>query len=157
MMLIKKNNLERNNSNKASYDMKARVLEVIKKKKIKMRSPFVFLAQRLGLESILASVIIFGALFVSVIFYFLKKAQALKFLSLGFPGLKVFILALPYDCIALFIITLSLAIYLANKIALFCGNCENTEKFAVYFFLITVILGLCFAIMGVGDFLMQNG
>lgn len=149
------NNLEKKDSVDPDHSMKGRVLKIIREKKIRMRRPFVFLAQRLGLESALILVLLIGALLVSLIFYFLKKTQALKHLSLGLPGVKAFLLALPYDYIALFIITLILAIYFANKIELFCGRCKRTEKFAVCFFLIAIALGIFFVIMGAGDFLMR--
>jgi len=134
------------------HDIKEKIMKDIKNKRIKIKSPFIFMAQKLGLESALATTIIAGALLVSVIFYFLKKTGILKFLNLGVAGLKIFILSLPYDFIALFIITIILAIYLANKIKLSRGQYLRADFFAVYFFLITLALGLFFGIMGVGRF-----
>ncbi len=145
-----------NNSNKMEekkQGVKDDVMQAIRSKKIKMRSHLTFMAQKLGLESALAGAIIFGSLLVSVIFYFLKKTGALKFLSLGIPGLKIFLLTLPYDYIALFIFFVILAIYFANQIELFCGNCTRTDSFAVYFFAGSIILGTIFGVMGAGDFL----
>ncbi|HAT73955.1 MAG: hypothetical protein US30_C0003G0055 [Candidatus Moranbacteria bacterium GW2011_GWF2_36_839] len=133
--------------------IKEKVMQAIKSKKVKMRSHLVFMAEKLGLESALAGAIIFGSLLVSVIFYLLKKTGALKFLSLGIPGLKIFLLTLPYDYIALFIFFVILAIYFANQIELFCGKCTRTDSFAVYFFVGSLILGTIFGIIGVGDFL----
>jgi len=134
------------------HDIKEKIMEDIKNKRIRMKSPFIFIAQKLGLESALVTTIIAGALLVSVIFYFLKKTSVLKFLNLGASGLKIFILSLPYDFIAFFIITIILAIYLANKIKLSRGQYLRADFFAVYFFLITLALGLFFGIMGAGRF-----
>ena len=133
--------------------IKKRVMQMIKSKKVKMRSHLVFMAEKLGLESALAGAIIFGSLLISILFYFLKKTGVLKFLSLGFPGVKIFLLTLPYDYIALFIFFVILAIYFANQIELFCGNCTRTDSFAVYFFVGSLILGIIFGVIGVGDFL----
>ena len=133
--------------------VKDNVMQAIKSKKVKMRSHLVFMAEKLGLESALAGAIIFGSLLISVLFYFLKKTGVLKFLSLGMPGLKIFLLTLPYDYIALFIFFVILAIYFANQIELFCGKCERTDYFAVYFFVGSLILGIFFGVIGVGDFL----
>lgn len=134
------------------YSVKEKVMQNIKSKKVKMRSHLVFMAEKLGLESALAGAIIFGALLISILFYFLKKTGVLKFLSLGTPGLKIFLLTLPYDYIALFIFFVILAIYFANQIELFCGKCERTDYFAVYFFIGSLILGIFFGVIGVGDF-----
>ena len=134
-------------------DVKEKVLRSIRQNKIRIRRPFVFVAERLGLESALIAAIITGALTVSVILYFLKKSGIFFSERTGMPDVKMVMLALPYDYIALFIFTMLLAIYLANRIEIFCGNCERTNKFALYFFLATVVLGIFFAVMGVGDFL----
>jgi len=133
--------------------VKEKVMQAIKSKKVKMRSHLVFMAEKLGLESALAGAIIFGSLLVSILFYFLKKTGVLKFLSLGTPGLKIFLLTLPYDYIALFIFFVILAIYFANQIELFCGKCERTDYFAVYFFIGSLMLGIFFGLIGIGDFL----
>jgi hypothetical protein len=133
--------------------IKEKVMQKIKTGKIKMRSRFIFIAEKLGLESALAAAIIFGALFVSILFYFLKKTGVLKFLSLGIPGLKIFLLTLPYDYIAILIISIILAIYFANQIELFCGKCTHTDFFAVCFFSISLILGIFFGAIGVGEYL----
>jgi hypothetical protein len=132
--------------------IKEKVMQEIKTGKIKMRSRFVFIAEKLGLESALAATIIFGALFVSILFYFLKKTGVLKFLSLGIPGFKIFLLTLPYDYVALLIISIILAIYFANRIELFCGKCTHTDFFAVFFFSISLILGIFFGVTGVGEY-----
>lgn len=147
------NNLEKDGSNDPKANVKEKVLRSIKEKGIKIRSPFVILAEKLGLESALAAFVIFGALLVSIFFYFLKKTGVIKFLSLGMPGVKVFLLSLPYDYIALFIITLILAIYIAQKISFFCGDCSGYDRLASYLFFGTLIIGMIFAGIGVGDFI----
>ncbi|HRY82700.1 MAG TPA: hypothetical protein P5232_03300 [Candidatus Moranbacteria bacterium] len=133
--------------------VKSKVMQAIKEKRIKMRSHFVFVAEKLGLESALAVAIILGAFFISILFYFFKKTGLLKFLSLGIPGLKIFLLTLPYEYIALFILFIILAIYFANQFELCCGNCTHTNSFAICFFALSLILGICFGAIGVGEYL----
>jgi hypothetical protein len=135
-----------------NHSVKEKVMESVRNKKVTMRSHFAFMLEKLGLESALAGAIIFGALFVSILFYFFKKTGILKFLSLGVPGLKIFLLALPYDYIALVIFFIILAIYFANQIELFCGNCTRTDYFALYFFAGSLLLGILFGIIGVGEY-----
>jgi hypothetical protein len=134
------------------HSVKEKVMESVRSKKVTMRSHAAFMAEKLGLESALAGAIIFGALFVSILFYFFKKTGILKFLSLGAPGVKIFLLALPYDYIALVIFFIILAIYFANQIELFCGNCTRTDYFALYFFIGSLLLGILFGIIGVGEY-----
>jgi len=134
-------------------NIKERVMKSIKEKKVTMRSRLVFVLEKIGLESALVGTIILGALIISILFYFLKKNGVLKFITLGIPGIKVVLLTLPYDYIALAIACIILAIYFANQIELFCGNCTQTNRFVVYFLIVSVILGVFFGILGVGDFL----
>jgi hypothetical protein len=138
--------------NDFAVNMKSKVMEEIKAKKIRMRSPLVFLAEKLGMESALAVFLIFSILLVSLIFYFLKKNGLLKFLSLGMPGVKVFFQVLPYDYIVLFIIAIILAVYLANKIELFQGNFEHTDIFIGIFLIGAIVLGIIIGMLGAGDF-----
>ena len=135
------------------YSVKEKVMKSIRDKKLTMRSHLVFVLEKIGLESALVGAIILGALIISILFYFLKKTGVLKFITLGIPGIKVVLLTLPYDYIALAIACIILAIYFANQVELFCGNCTQTNRFAVYFLIGSVILGIFFGIVGVGDFL----
>ncbi|MFA7319539.1 MAG: hypothetical protein WC022_03010 [Parcubacteria group bacterium] len=141
------------NMDNKGADIKTRIMEDIKCKKIKMRSRFVFVLEKLGLEGALFLLVALGAALVSLIFYFIEKTRLEKFLTLGFPGAKVFLVTLPYDYIIFFVLAVALAIYFANQIELFCGNCERTDTFAVWFFLGAIALGIFFGVLGVGSFL----
>lgn len=141
------------NSDKEAVDIKSRVMADIKRKRIRMRSHFVFVAEKLGLEGALLLAVILGAVFVSLLFYFIARIRLEKFLTLGFPGVKVFFATLPYDYIIFFVLAVALAIYFANQIELFCGKCSRTDAFAVWFFLGALILGIFFGVLGIGSFL----
>jgi len=141
------------NSDKEAVDIKSRVMADIKRKRIRMRSHFVFVLEKLGLEGALLLMIILGALLVSLIFYFVEKTRLEKFLTLGFPGMKIFFATLPYDYIAFFVLAVALAIYFANQVELFCGKCEHPDTVAVWFFLGALGLGIFFGVLGVGSFL----
>ncbi len=138
---------------KDEADMKSRVMGAINSKKIKMRSHFVFVAEKLGLESAMALAIILGAILISLLLYFIKKTGLLKFLTFGYPGMKIFLATLPYDYIILFILMVAGAIYFANRLELFCGKCERTNFFTVWFFFGALILGLFFGALGLGGIL----
>ncbi len=143
---MKSNNLE-----KSGLDMKNKVMEEIKKKKIKMACPSVILARKLGLEGGLFFSIICGALLVSIFLYFLKKTRLIRFVELGFPGLKVFLATIPYDYIALFILAMIVAIYLANKLDLSYESKIPDNLFTSIFFATSIIVGLFFVFAGVHE------
>ena len=130
-------------------DIAPQVMREIRDRKIRMRHPLVFLAQEIGLESVLVLVLTGAALLVSVLLYFLKKTGVLKFANLGWPGVKVILLALPYDYIALFIFTVLLANYILGRLDL-----NRKHKFffnapVVTLFVIATLMGAFFGIMGV--------
>lgn len=131
--------------------MKHRVMQKIREEKIRMRHPFVFMAHKLGLQSILALAIVASALILNIFLYFLKKTGVLKFLSLGWPGLKVILITLPYDYIVLFIITILLANFIIHKFDLSRGISMNSNVSVVFLLAVTLLLSSFFAVNGIED------
>lgn len=130
-------------------DFKKSVVDKINRKRIKIRSPFVFLAEKIGLESVLAATIIFGAIIVSIFLLFLERSKIHKFIQFGWPGIKVFFYALPYDYIALFILAIALAFYLTRKIMfIYCKFNVSCNKLGISFILATILLGLLMVAIG---------
>jgi hypothetical protein len=130
-------------------DVCHKVMDKIKRDDIRMKSPFFFLAKKLGLESVLILAVFSGALLVNILLYFLKKTKLIKFLAFGWPGLKVFLTTLPYDYIALFIFTLILANYIVKKIDFSVKKIISVNTMVIFLFLISVFLGTFFAMIGV--------
>jgi hypothetical protein len=139
---------EKKQIEESAPNMKEKVMGEIKNKKIKMRSHFIFLAEKLGMQSALAALLVVSALLISLIFYFFKKTGILKFLVFGTPGWKIFILALPYDYIVLFLIALLAAIYFANKLEIPCHENISYRRIFFYFFIASVLSGIFFALVG---------
>lgn len=133
----------------SSIDVKNKVLQKIKEKNIKMRHPFIFLAQKLGLHSVLALAIICGSLLVSIGLYFFKKTGVLKFLSLGWPGLKIVLISLPYDYIALFIFTILVASYIIHQLDLSHGIKLSSNAVLFSLLVVTILIGSFFAVNGI--------
>lgn len=128
--------------------MKNEIMEKIKKENIRMHPASLFVAQKLGLQSILALMILASALLLNIFLYFLKKTGILKFMSFGWPGLKIILLTLPYDYIALFIITIVLANYIMHKFDLSRGIRMNSNVAVLFLLAITLLLGSFFAVNG---------
>lgn len=140
---------KKNEKSLPDIDIVPQVMKEIRDKKIKMRHPLVFLARRAGLESVLILVITGAALLASIILYFLKKTNVLKFINFGWAGVKVIFMTLPYDYIALFIFTILLANYILSRLDL-----NRKHKFffnvpAVTLFVVATLIGAFFGIMGI--------
>ncbi|MDZ4384826.1 MAG: hypothetical protein U0944_00205, partial [Candidatus Moranbacteria bacterium] len=126
-------------------------MQKIKEKKIRMRPASLFLAQKLGLESVLALSILASAFLLSTFLYFLKKTGVMKFMAFGWPGLKIILLTLPYDYIILFIITIVLANFIIHKFDLSRGICMDSNITVLALLAVTLLLGSFFAVAGAED------
>lgn len=124
-------------------------MQKIKSEKIRMRPASVFLAEKLGLESALALLILASALLVNIFLYFLKKTGILKFMFFGWPGLKIILLTLPYDYIILFIVTIVLASFIMHKFDLSRGIRMGSNMSVLTLLTVTLLLGSFFAVSGV--------
>jgi hypothetical protein len=144
---------ERNGqTNGPTTDVKSKVMTDIRNHKIKMRSPWLFAAEKIGLESAIAVALICGTLLVSLIFYFFEKTSLLKYWIMGPVGMRVFFQALPYSYIILFVAFILAAVWLANRLEAFRGQSERTDHFAVLFFGGAIILGLILGALGIGRY-----
>lgn len=143
--------MNNDNLETGNLDVKNKVMGEIKKKKIKITCPSMILAKKLGLEGGLVFSIICGALLVSIFLYFLKKTKLLKFIGLGFPGLKVFLATIPYDYIILFILSVIVAIYFANKLDLSYERSIPDNFFTLIFLTASIVVGLFFVFVGVHE------
>jgi len=137
---------------KAEVNMKARVMGEIKSKKICMSSSRSIFARKLGLECAMVMSLLAGAFIISLAFYILKKTKILKFLTLGFPGLKVFLLAIPYGYIALFIGIVILVLYISSKLDL--SYEAKISETLLYFLMLGAIfvLVIIFVMIGVHEY-----
>lgn len=133
---------------KTEVNIKERVMGEIKSKKICMSSSGSIFARKLGLECAMVISLLAGAFIISLAFYILKKTKILKFLTLGFPGLKVFFLSIPYGYIALFIGIVIVAIYISNKLDL-SYETRISETF-LYFLMLGAILVLVVVFIMIG-------
>lgn len=133
-------------------DLKEKVMGDIRCGKVRIICPMKILARKLGFEGLLVFSLFFGAFFLSVLFYFLKKNGLLKFVSLGIPGLKVFLSTLPYDYIVLFVVSFFLAVWAANQLDLSYQSKISGKIFMGGFLLLSVFLGTFFVFSGAHKF-----
>jgi len=137
-------------------DVKNQIMGRIRENKIKMRSPLVFLARKLGLESFLLFDIVAAAFLVSLTLVFLKKTGLLKFLRLGYPGVKVFIFSMPYSYLLLLIFSIVIAAYVFKKIGIDSSRDFSLTQIAFFVFSVAVLTGAGIVFFNWGDTLARS-
>jgi hypothetical protein len=147
-------NEEKNEKIKApKVDVEKQIMGRIKKEHIKMKSHAAFVAEKIEFGSVLALLVLGGALAVAIIFYILKKIGSLGFLKMGWPGAKVFLLSVPYDYLALLLITIILGGFIIRKLNFSLGIKNSFNLPIVVLLAVVVFLGGFFAFMGGEAFL----
>jgi hypothetical protein len=142
--------------NKESHEIKEVIMSRIRERRIKMRSPLVFLAKKLGLESFLLFDIIAASFLVSLTLLFLKKTGLLKFLSLGYPGVKVFVFSMPYAYILLLIFSILIAAYAFKKIGIDSSRDFTLTQVSFFVFSVAVLTGASIVFFNFGDSLARS-
>ncbi|MFA5994369.1 MAG: hypothetical protein WC823_05415 [Parcubacteria group bacterium] len=133
--------------------VKEQIMQKIKEEHIEMRPAYFFWMKKIGLQSLLAFSIVFGALVLNSLFYFFKKMDALGVLSLGWDGMDRLLLSLPYDYIALFIISIVLANFIIHQFDLSYQISMNTNVAVLVLLGLTFLLSAFFLISGIEDVL----
>lgn len=104
----------KNQKNK-NLGIEQKVMHKIRSGKIKLRSKYIFLAQKMGLNSALGLTIILAILFCNLVFFYLKTTDNLMYLSFGKNGILAFLESFPYLLTVMIIIFWLGAGYLATK------------------------------------------
>lgn len=100
-------------NNKGKFE--ENIMSKIRNGKIKLRSKYIFLAEKLGLESAFALSVILAALFANLFFFYLKATDNLEYLSFGSEGIYAFLESFPYFLVIAFIVFILAAGYLLKK------------------------------------------
>lgn len=95
--------------------LEERIMSEIKDKKIRIKSKYVFLAEKLGLGSGLVLSVILAVFFLNLGLFYVKSAGYLGYLNLGGSGLLAFLEALPYLWIIIFILFFILASFILKQ------------------------------------------
>lgn len=91
------------------------IMSRIRNGKVKLRSRYIFLAEKLGFESAFALSMILSILFANLFFFYLKATDNLEYLSFGSDGIYAFLESFPYFLIITFILFILIAGYLLTK------------------------------------------
>lgn len=133
--------------------MRDKIMRKIKEGNIKMKPSFYFWMRKAGLESLLAFFVVFGAIALNSLLYFIKKKHTIDFLFFGWTGLEKFLGAFPYDYMVLLIISILLANFLIRKFDLSYGIVMNTNMALLFLLVITLSISSFFLVNGIEDVL----
>lgn len=96
-------------------DIEKEIMSQIKKDEIKIKSRWVFIARKLGLQSGLALTVVVLIFLINAFFYYIKTNEILLPLHYGPAVWQKFLHSLPYDLILLIIIFLVFLNYIIKK------------------------------------------
>jgi len=100
----------KNMNNKNNLEEK--IMSQIKSGKVKLRSRYIFLAEKVGIGSAFVFSLLLAVLFLALLFFYLKSSDNLIYLSFGSRGLFAFLETFPY----LLLISLVISIFIAGFI-----------------------------------------
>lgn len=92
-----------------SPNIENKVMAEIKSGKIKLRSKYIFLAEKLGVGSALALSVILAILFFNLALFYLRSSDNLYYLSFGSRGFLAFLDSFPYGLVIIFVLSLFVA------------------------------------------------
>lgn len=91
------------------------IMGKIKTGQVKLRSRYVFLAEKMGLGTAFALTVLLSVLFFNLILFYLKETDNLKYLSFGKFGIFAFLESFPYLLVIAFIFLIVLSGYLITR------------------------------------------
>jgi len=136
-----------NNKNKEKIE--EIIMSKIRSGKVKLRSKYIFLAEKLGLESAFALSVILSVIFANLFFFYLKATDNLEYLSFGSDGIYAFLESFPYLLVVAFGVFLLAAGYLLSKTDF---SYRKPFKYFVFSLMaLTVVSGVALAYTGIPE------
>lgn len=102
-------------ANNNSVNLENNVMSEIKSGRVKIRSKYIFIAEKLGLGSAFALSVLLAVLFFNLALFYLKSSDNMKYLSFGSRGLFAFLESFPYVLIIGLIILVFIAAIIFKK------------------------------------------
>lgn len=96
-------------------DLEKSIMGKIKSGEVRLRSKYIFVAEKLGLGTAFALSVILSVIFFNLILFYLKETDNLKYLSFGKIGIFAFLESFPYLLVIAFIVLMVLAGYLITR------------------------------------------
>ncbi|HPV70867.1 MAG TPA: hypothetical protein PKY08_03190 [Candidatus Magasanikbacteria bacterium] len=103
----------------SEINLEEQVMSEIKSGRVKLRSKYIFLAEKLGIGSVLAFTILLAVLFFSLALFYLKSSDNLGYLSFGSRGILAFLESFPYLLVITFVVLIFIAGFIIKKSGFF--------------------------------------
>lgn len=140
--------------NKNFQKLENKIMSEIKSGKVKLRSKYLFIAEKLGLESAFVLSAVLSILFFNLFLFYLKATDNLEYLSFGTSGIAAFLESFPYLLVISFIFFLFLAGYLMTKTDF--SYKKPFKYFAISLIVIIMITGSVLAYTDVSEKIEQQ-
>jgi len=101
------------NSEKNNIEQK--IMNDIKSGKVKLRSKYIFLAEKLGVGSAFILSLLLAILFFNLLLFYLKTSDNLAYLSFGNHGVAAFLDSFPYLLVVSFVILVFVSAYIIKQ------------------------------------------
>jgi len=99
----------------SKQDLEKNIMEKIDTGQVKLKSKYVFLAEKLGLGTAFAFSVVLSILLFNLTLFYMKETDNLQYLSFGKNGILAFLESFPYALVIAFILFMVLASYLTTK------------------------------------------
>lgn len=129
--------------------MEQKIMEKINAGQVKLRSRYVFLAEKFGVGGALVLMVFFAVFFFSLLLFYLRATDNLWYLGLGSRGFLTFLESFPYGLVAISVIFIFFAGFILKK-----SNFFYKRPFvltSLVFLLAIIGVGSFFAFAGVAE------
>ncbi len=100
---------------KNKLKLEERIMSDIKSGRLKLRSKYIFLAEKFGLGGVFGFSLVLLVLFLSLLLFYLRSTDTLLYLTFGLDGLKSFLESLPYVLLFSLAVLILIVGYLLTK------------------------------------------
>lgn len=135
--------------NNEEKKIEQKVMTEIKSGRVKLRSKFIFLAEKLGIGSAFVLSVLLAILFLALIFFYLKSSDNLRYLSFGSHGFFAFLESFPYFLVIVFIILILLSGFILRKSGF--AYQKPFSRLALALVIFIIIFGGLLTLVGVGE------
>jgi hypothetical protein len=122
-----------------SEKLENKIMGKIESGKIKLKSKYIFWAEKLGLQTAFTFSIILSVVAFNLILFYLKETDNLKYLSFGKIGIFAFLESFPYLLVISFILLIVLSGYIITKSDASYKN--SFSKMVVFMILLIIFFG----------------
>lgn len=140
--------------NNQENNIESRVMGEIASGRVKLRSKYIFIAEKLGLESALALTVVLAIIFFSLVLYYLRASDNMQYLSFGSRGLYAFLESFPYPLVVALLFLVVLAGYIIKNSAV--AYHKSFKKVLIGLVAVIVLTGTVVAFTNIAEMIEEE-